>query len=81
MSVAINSETFAKLAGAYPERNVLLFEVAAEFVDNGDDNSWSDPVIYRFVRRKGAVVELEIHKLDPVHLTEAYHELVEAERA
>ena len=65
MSVVIDSQVFARLVGRYPDRDTLLFEVAVMFIPDGEEASeWSVPVEYRFVRRKGALVELEMRTLD-----------------
>lgn len=70
MNVQLDSEVFARLAGAHPERDTLLFEVSRTFVDDADSNAWSDPVRFRFVRREGATVDLEFHRIDPFYITE-----------
>lgn len=70
MTAQIDSDVFARLVGAYPDRDTLLFQVSSAFVRDADDNSWSDPVRFRFVRREGAKVELELHRIDPAYITE-----------
>ena len=61
----ITDDVFAKLVGSYHDRDVLLFEVSGQFISAAETNEWSEPMVFRFVRRKGASVELEFHKLDP----------------
>lgn len=70
MATQIDSDVFARLVGAYPDRDTLLFEVSAAFIRAADGNSWSDPVRFRFVRREGAKVDLEFHHIDPTYIAE-----------
>lgn len=61
----IAGDVFAKLVGQYPDQDIVLFKVSGQFLADAGSNEWSGPVMFRFVRREGALVELELHKLDP----------------
>jgi len=62
----IAAGTFAQLVGSYPNRDVLLFQVSREFLNDClDDGEWSDPVQFRFRRTEGALVEMELRRIVP----------------
>lgn len=64
----IAGKVFARLVGRYPEKDTLLFELASEFIGDPDNDEWRGPVEYRFVRREGGFVELELHTVDPARV-------------
>jgi len=63
MSTAvIDEQILATLIGYYDHGDLLLFKVARELAPL-DSDQWSEPLQLRFVKTRGALVELQMRRV------------------